>query len=40
MDPKVRQFLDNLYNGQCGVDLALRARDDTPQASFRKLNVS
>ena len=40
MDPKVKAFLDDLYNGPYGVDLSKKPKDDVPQASFRKLNVS
>lgn len=40
MDPKVQAFLHDYYNGPYGVDLSKKPKDDEPQASFRKLNVS
>ncbi|KAK3606628.1 hypothetical protein CHS0354_000041 [Potamilus streckersoni] len=36
---KKLDFLRDLYNGSYGVDLSKKAKDDVPQASFRKLNV-
>lgn len=39
-DPKVKAFLHDYYNGPYGVDLSKKPKDDVPQASFRKLNVS
>ncbi|KAL4234455.1 hypothetical protein ACF0H5_006101 [Mactra antiquata] len=38
--PKVREFIRDLHSGKYGVDLSIKQYDDTPQASFRKLNVS
>lgn len=38
--PDVRDFIRDLHSGKYGVDLTLKPNDDTPQASFRKLNVS
>ena len=39
-NPKVKAFLHDLYNGPYHVDLSKKPKDDEPQASFRKLNVS
>ncbi|KAK3579210.1 hypothetical protein CHS0354_022755 [Potamilus streckersoni] len=40
LQPKVRKFIVDLHSGKYGVDLSKKSKDNEPQASFRKLNVS
>ena len=38
--PEVRNEILMMSSSKYGVDLAKKPKDDEPQASFRKLNVS
>ena len=38
--PEVRDEILALSNGQYGIDFAKKPKEEEPQASFRKLNVS